>query len=320
MSKSALITGISGMDGSLLADLLLERGYKVHGLIRRTALYPDSLRNLKHLEGKIELHFGDLENENHLAYLVHDLKPDEIYHMASQSDVRVSFDIPEYTGDVTGLGTTRLLEAVRYFSPGSKVYNAASSEMFGDALAPQNESSPMHPRSPYGAAKLYSYHMCQIYRESYKLFISNGICFNHEHPRRGRNFVTQKIALAVNEIKRGERKELFLGNLEAMRDWGWAPDYVEAMWRMLQQDKPDDFVVGTGRAYSVRAFMEEAFRCVGLSWEEYVKIDPSLFRPVEVPVLLADASKARRILGWKPSVAFYALVRLIVKADGSPVS
>lgn len=235
--------------------------------------------------------------------------------MASQSDVRVSFDIPEYTGEITGLGTTRLLEAVRKFSPSSKVYNAASSEMFGDTSPPQNENTPMLPRSPYAAAKLYSFNMCRIYREAYGLFIASGICFNHECFRRGENFVTKKIVKAACEIARGKRKELFLGNLEAKRDWGYAEDFVKAMHLVLQQDKPDDFVIGTGEVHSVKEFVEEAFRLVGLDWKKYVKIDPNLYRPIETNCLCADARKAREVLGWTPSISFKELIKIMIEVE-----
>jgi GDPmannose 4,6-dehydratase len=315
VSKVAFITGITGQDGSLLAELLLEKGYEVYGTIRRTALYPESLKNIERIRDKLSLYFADLQNENHLSYLVSEIKPQEIYHMASQSDVRVSFDIPEYTGEITGLGTTRLLEAVRKFSPSSKVYNAASSEMFGDTSPPQNENTPMLPRSPYAAAKLYSFNMCRIYREAYGLFIASGICFNHECFRRGENFVTKKIVKAACEIARGKRKELFLGNLEAKRDWGYAEDFVKAMHLVLQQDKPDDFVIGTGEVHSVKEFVEEAFRLVGLDWKKYVKIDPNLYRPIETNCLCADARKAREVLGWTPSISFKELIKIMIEVE-----
>jgi len=314
-SRVAFITGIDGMDGSYLSELLLERGYEVHGMVRRTALYPESLRNIKHIRDKLHLHFGDLQNENHISALIYEIKPDEIYNLASQSDVRVSFDIPEYTGDVTGLGVTRLLEAVRKFSPRSKLYQASSSEMFGTSAPPQNENGPFRPRNPYAAAKLYAHHMCQIYRDAYSLFIACGILFNHESPRRGENFVTRKIVKAACEIARGERKELFLGNLEAKRDWGYAPDYVKAMWMMLQQEKPDDFVIGTGEVHTVKEFVEEAFRFVGLDWEKYVKADPNLYRPTETFYLHADTRKAEAELGWRPTVRFKELVKIMVEAE-----
>lgn len=315
MSKTAFITGVSGQDGSYLAELLLEKGYKVHGTIRRTALYPESLKNIEHIRDKLHLYFADLSTEHHLCSLIHEIKPDEIYNLASQSDVRVSFDIPEYTGNVTGLGVTRLLEAVRKFSPSSKVYQASSSELYGNASPPQNEETPMIPRSPYSAAKLYAHNMCHIYREGYGLFIARGIFFNHESPRRGINFVTRKITVAVNEIASSERKELYLGNLEAKRDWGYAPDYVRAMWMMLQHERPDDFVIGTGEVHTVQEFVEEAFSLVGLDWAKYVKISRDLYRPTETNFLCADARKAEAELGWRPTVSFKELVRIMVKND-----
>jgi len=310
----ALITGITGQDGSYLAELLLSKGYEVHGLIRRTALYPESLKNIEHIKDKLELHYGDLATENHLSALMAELHPDEIYNLASQSDVRISFDIPEYTGDITGLGVVRLLEAIRKFSPNSRFYQASSSEMFGNSPPPQNEDTPMHPRSPYGAAKLYGYNIVRVYRDSYNLFCCNGILFNHESERRGRNFVTRKITESLPRILSGEQETLYLGNLNAKRDWGYAPDYCEAMWLMMQ-DKPDDFVIGTGEAHSVSEFLEVAFSRVGLDWQKYVKTDPQLYRPSEVNYLLADASKARRILGWQPRTSFNDLVRIMVDTE-----
>lgn len=315
MNKVAFITGITGQDGSYLAELLLEKGYEVHGLIRRTALHPDSLRNIEQIRDKLTLHFGDLTHELHLCSIIHDLKPDEIYNLAAQSDVRVSFDLPEYTGNVTGLGVTRLLEAVKRFSPNSRVYQASTSEMFGATPPPQNENTPFRPSSPYGAAKYYAYCMTKIYREGYGTFVVNGILFNHESPRRGKNFVTRKITSAVAEIIRGERDTLYLGNLESKRDWGYAPDYVKSMWLMLQQPEPDDFVIGTGIAHTVQDFLEEAFRAVDLDWHKYVKIDPALYRPIEVNYLLADPRKAREVLGWEPSISFSESVKIMVEAD-----
>ena len=293
----------------------MSKGYEVHGMIRRTALYPESLKNIEHVRDKLVLHFGDMSTEHHLCSLVHEIQPDEIYNLASQSDVRVSFDIPEYTGDATGLGVTRLLEAVRRFSPNSKFYQASSSEMFGNSAPPQNENGPFRPRNPYAAAKLYAHHMCSIYREAYGLFVACGILFNHESPRRGKNFVTRKITSAVHEIATGRRTELFLGNLEAKRDWGHAPDYVEAMWLMLQQDTPDDFVIGTGEVHTVQEFVEEAFRLVNLDWRDYVKIDSALYRPAETVYLHADARKAEAELGWKPTVTFHELIRIMLEAE-----
>jgi len=315
--ETALITGISGQDGSYLAELLLGKGYEVHGLIRRTALYPESLQNIEHILNKVNLHYGDLATENHLSALIAELQPNEVYNLASQSDVRVSFDIPEYTGDITGLGVLRVLEAIRKFSPKSKFYQASSSEMFGNSKPPQNEDAPMHPRSPYGVAKLYGYNITRMYRDSYNLFCCNGILFNHESERRGKNFVTRKITNGIVQILAGKLDKLYLGNLDAKRDWGYAPDYCRAMWLMLQQDKPDDFVVGTGESHSVRDFLDRSFSFVGLNWEEYVEIDPNLYRPSDVNYLLADASKARRILGWHPSVTFEELVIKMVNSERS---
>lgn len=312
VTKTALITGISGQDGSYLAELLLGKGYEVHGLIRRTALYPESLKNIEHIQDKLKLHYGDLATENHLSVLMAELQPDEVYNLASQSDVKISFDIPEYTGDITGLGVVRLLEAIRKFSSKSKFYQASSSEMFGNSPPPQNEDSPMHPQSPYGAAKLYGYSISKIYRDSYKLFCCNGILFNHESERRGRNFVTRKITQNLPHILSGEQSKLSLGNMDAKRDWGYAPDYCEAMWLMMQVDKADDFVIGTGETHSVKEFVSYAFGYVGLDWEKYVEIDPNLFRPAEVNHLQADASKAKRILGWKPKTSFSELVQKMV--------
>jgi len=311
---TALITGITGQDGSYLAELLLFKGYEVHGLIRRTALYPENLKNIAQIQERLCLHYGDLATDNHLSAVIAELQPDEIYNLASQSDVRISFDIPEYTGEITGLGVVRLLEAIRKFSPKSRFYQASSSEMFGNSPPPQNEDTPMNPRSPYGAAKLYGYNIVRVYRDSYNLFCCNGILFNHESERRGRNFVTRKITESLPRILSGEQETLYLGNLNAKRDWGYAPDYCEAMWLMMQ-DKPDDFVIGTGEAHSVSEFLEVAFTRVGLDWQKFIKIDPQLYRPSEVNYLLADASKARRILGWQPRTSFNDLVRIMVDTE-----
>lgn len=313
MSNVALITGITGQDGSYLAEYLLKKGYEIHGMIRRTALHPDSMKNIQPIENEITIHFGDMTHESQICYLLQSLQPNELYNLAAQSDVRVSFDIPEYTQNVTSIGVTRLLEAVRKFSPRTKMYQAGSSEMFGSSPPPQNELTPFRPRSPYGVAKYAAHCMTQIYREGYGIFVSNGILFNHESPKRGKNFVTKKITSAVNEIVRGERKELFLGNLEGKRDWGYAPDYVQAMWLMLQETEPDDYVIGTGETHTVGEFVKEAFSLVNLDWERYVKIDQNLYRPVEVDYLLADASKAREKLGWSPSVAFKELVKIMME-------
>ncbi len=301
---------MSGQDGSYLAEFLLSKNYEVHGLIRRSAT--DNLKNIAGIKDRISLHYGDLENEHHLCSLVNKLQPTEIYNLASQSDVRISFDIPEYTGNSTGLGVTRILEAVRNFSPKSRVFQASSSEMLGNTTPPQNENTPMMPRSPYGVAKLFGYHMCKIYREAYGLFICNGISFNHESPRRGENFVTKKIVKGLLDAKRGRIKKLYLGNLEAKRDWGFAGDYVKAFYLMLQQDKPDDYIIGTGEAHSVKDFLNIASEYIGVNWKDYVEIDKSLFRPTEVNYLLADSRRAREKLGWKPEVSFRDLIKMMV--------
>jgi GDPmannose 4,6-dehydratase len=318
--KKALVTGITGQDGSYLAELLLAKGYEVHGLVRRSSTF--NTRRIDHLYvdphdagARFFLHYGDLSDSGQLSHLIYNIQPDEIYHLAAQSHVRVSFDMPEYTGDITGLGVTRLLEAIRRSGIKTRFYQASSSELFGASPPPQNEETPMRPRSPYAAAKLYGYWMTRNYREGYRLFAVNGIMFNHESPRRGETFVTRKITRAVARIKFDLQKKLYLGNLEARRDWGYAPDFVEAMWLMLQQDTPEDLVIATGEAHSVREFLEEAFAHVNLDWREYVEIDPRYFRPTEVDFLLGDASKARRILGWQPRVSFPELVRIMVDAD-----
>jgi GDPmannose 4,6-dehydratase len=321
MSKKALITGITGQDGSYLAELLLSKGYEVHGVIRRSSSFNtdriDHLYQDIHVHGvKLFLHYGDLSDSAALARLLHDLQPDEIYNLGAQSHVRVSFDVPEYTGDITALGATRLLDAVRETANKARFYQASSSEMYGLVQAvPQREDTPFYPRSPYGAAKVYAYWMTVNYRESYKLHASNGILFNHESPRRGETFVTRKITRALARIKAGLQKELYLGNLDAKRDWGYAPEFVEAMWLMLQQDEGGDYVVATGETHSVREFLEEAFACVNLDWKEFVKIDPRYYRPAEVDLLIGDASKAKRVLGWQPKTTFKELVKIMVQAD-----
>ena len=321
MSKKALISGITGQDGSYLAELLLSKGYEVHGIIRRSSSFNteriDHLYMDPHVHGvKLFLHYGDLSDSASLMRLLHDLKPDEVYHLGAQSHVRVSFDVPEYTGDVTALGTTRLLEAIRETAPKARFYQASSSEMYGLVQAvPQREDTPFYPRSPYGAAKVYGYWMTVNYRESYKMHASNGILFNHESPRRGETFVTRKITRALARIKAGMQKELFLGNLDAKRDWGYAPEYVEAMWLMLQQEQAGDYVIATGETHSVQEFLEEACSCAKLDWKEYVKIDPRYYRPAEVDLLIGDASKAKKILGWQSKTSFAELVRIMVQAD-----
>jgi GDPmannose 4,6-dehydratase len=316
----ALITGITGQDGSYLVDLLLSKGYEAHGLIRRASTFNTGrLEHVyvdPHLPGaRMFLHYGDLADSGQLTNLIYNVQPDEIYHLGAQSHVRVSFDTPEYTGDITGLGTTRILEAVRRSGVKARFYQASSSEMFGASPPPQNESTPFYPRSPYGAAKVYSFWMAVNYREAYGMFVSNGILFNHESPRRGETFVTRKITRAVARIAAGTQKELFLGNLDARRDWGFALEYVEAMWRILQHDRGDDFVVATGETHSVREFLEEAFSYAGLDWKAHVRIDPRYLRPTEVEVLIGDASKAKRLLGWEPRTSFRDLVRIMVDAD-----
>ena len=318
--KRALITGITGQDGSYLAELLLHKGYEVHGLIRRASTF--NTDRINHIyqdphepNAKLFLHYGDLANGEQLSNLIYNLKPDEIYHLGAQSHVRVSFDTPEYTGDVTGLGTTRVLEAVRRSGIKTRYYQASSSEMFGAASPPQSEETPFKPQSPYACAKVYSFWMAVNYREGYDIFACNGILFNHESPRRGETFVTRKITRAIANIVAKRQEKLYLGNLKAKRDWGYAPEYVEAMWQMLQQDRPDDFVIGTGETHSVQEFLDEAFEYVDLDPEEYVEIDQRYFRPTEVEFLLADPSKARKELGWEPKVAFKELVRIMVDAD-----
>jgi GDPmannose 4,6-dehydratase len=351
MTKKALITGITGQDGSYLTELLLSKGYEVHGLIRRASTFNTKRINHlyidPHLSGaKLFLHYGDLSDAGQLTHLVYNIQPDEIYHLGAQSHVRVSFDMPEYTGDITALGTTRLLEAIRRSGIKTKFYQASSSEMFGSSSPPQNELTRFHPRSPYAAAKVYAYWMAVNYREGYSIFACNGILFNHESPRRGETFVTRKITRAVANIITGNQKTLYLGNLEAKRDWGFTPEYVECQWLILQRDMPDDYVIGTGESHMVREFVEHAFNYAGieLEWrgeglseegiiqsmnsmlapvsetglkvgDSVVKIDPKYFRPAEVDFLLADASRARKELGWVPKVTFNELVKIMVDAD-----
>jgi GDPmannose 4,6-dehydratase len=318
--KKALIVGITGQDGSYLAELLLSKGYEVHGLIRRSSTFNtdriDHLYQDRHnKEVKLFLHYGDLSEGSRLVSLIGELKPDEIYNLGAQSHVRVSFDEPEYTGDITGLGTSRMLEAVRLVSPNSRFYQASSSEMFGATPPPQNEETPFYPRSPYGAAKVYSYWMTKNYREAYGLFAVNGILFNHESPRRGETFVTRKITRAVARIKAGLQHKLYLGNLDAIRDWGYAPEYVEGMWRMLQHDKPMDFVLATGHAATIRDFLDASFSHLALDWKEYVEFDPRYLRPTEVDSLVGDASLAELELKWKAKVQIPELARIMVEAD-----
>lgn len=318
--KIALITGITGQDGSYLAELLISKGYEVHGLVRRSSS-PNSYR-INHLlpdsfEGAnpLQLHYGDLSDSSRLFTMVESIRPDEVYNLAAQSHVRVSFDEPEHTGDTTGLGTIRLLEAIRTVGTHTRFYQASSSEMFGASPPPQNEETPFYPRSPYGAAKVYSYWVTKNYRESYDMFATNGILFNHESPRRGETFVTRKITRAVAKIVAGQQDTLYLGNLDAVRDWGYAPEYVEAMWRMLQLDSPEDYVVATGTKYSVRDFLDFSFAAVGLDWEKHVKFDSGLLRPTEVDALVGDSTKIRLDTGWSASVYGQELAELMVRED-----
>ncbi len=318
--KRALITGITGQDGSYLAEFLLEKGYEVHGLIRRSSTFNtdriDHIYQDPHVADiKLHLHYGDLSVSGQMADLIYNIQPDEIYNLGAQSHVRVSFDMPEYTGDVTGLGTVRLLEAIRKTGVKTKFYQASSSEMFGSAPAPQNEQTPFEPRSPYSAAKVYAYWLVKNYREGYDIFASNGILFNHESPRRGETFVTRKITRTATRIKLGLQDKLYLGNLEAKRDWGFAGDFLEAMWLILQQDKPDDYVIATGENHSVREFAEKVFQKLSLDYEEYIEIEQRYFRPTEVDVLLGDSTKAQEKLGWKPKVTFDQLIDMMVEAD-----
>ncbi|KAF5063527.1 GDP-mannose 4,6-dehydratase [anaerobic digester metagenome] len=320
MTKTALITGITGQDGSYLAELLLSKGYEVHGLIRRSSTFNTSRIDSIYVdphdpEAKLFLHYGDLSDSEQISNIIYNIRPDEIYHLGAQSHVRVSFDTPEYTGNVTGLGTTRLLEVLRRSNSNIRFYQASSSEMFGSASPPQGEDTPLCPRSPYACAKVYAYWMARNYREGYNLFACNGILFNHESPRRGETFVTRKITRAIPNLLSGKEKYLYLGNLDARRDWGFSPEYVECMWKMLQKREADDYVLGTGETHSVREFLEEAFSYVGLHVDEHVRIDPKYFRPTEVEVLIADAEKARRELDWSPKVTFPELVRIMVDAD-----
>ncbi|WP_120005409.1 GDP-mannose 4,6-dehydratase [Nesterenkonia muleiensis] len=320
MTKRALITGITGQDGSYLAELLLAKGYEVHGIIRRASTFNTS--RIDHLyvdphdpNAKLFLHYGDLSDGGRLVTLLSRIDPDEVYNLAAQSHVRVSFDEPEYTADVTGSGTIRLLEAVHLAGVKARFYQASSSELYGATPPPQSEKTPFYPRSPYAAAKLYSYWITKNYREAYDMFAVNGILFNHESPRRGETFVTRKITRAVARIKAGVQKDLYLGNLEAIRDWGYAAEYVEGMWRMLQADTPEDYVLATGVGYTIKDFLEASFGHVGLDWQEYVKFDERYLRPTEVDALIGDSSKAQSELGWTPTVDGVALAKIMVDAD-----
>ncbi len=318
--KKALITGITGQDGSYLAEFLLSGGYEVHGIIRRASTFNTS--RIDHIyedphqaEARLFLHYGDLSDSEQISNVIYNIKPDEVYHLGAQSQVRVSFDIPEYSGNVTGLGTTRILETIRRSGNQVRFYQASSSEMFGKSKAPQHEDTPFKPRSPYACSKVYAYWMAVNYRQGYHIFACNGILFNHESPRRGETFVSRKITRAIAAILAKKQDYLYLGNLEAKRDWGFAPEYAEFMYKMLQNDKPEDFVLGTGESHSVKEFVKEAFSYVGLESQKYVKIDPRYFRPTDVEELTADAAKAKRVLGWRPRIGFRELIRIMIDAD-----
>jgi GDPmannose 4,6-dehydratase len=321
MTKRALITGITGQDGSFLTELLLEKGYEVYGIIRRSSSF--NTDRIDHLyqdphepDTRLRLVYGDLNDSSSLNTLIRQIRPAEIYNLGAQSHVRVSFDVPEYTGEVTGIGTVRLLEAIREAGIQPKFYQASSSELYGKVVeTPQTETTPFYPRSPYACAKAYAYWITVNYRESYGMFACNGILFNHESERRGETFVSRKITRAATRIKLGLQKKLYMGNLDARRDWGYARDYVEAMWLMMQAEEPDDYVIATGETHSVREFLEEAFGYLGLDWEQYVEIDPRYFRPAEVDLLLGDPTKARTVLGWEPKVSFKELVKIMVDGD-----
>ncbi len=318
--KKALITGITGQDGSYLAEFLLSKGYEVHGIIRRASTFNTS--RIDHIyvdphkpEARLFLHYGDLSDSEQISNVIYNIKPEEVYHLGAQSHVRVSFDIPEYSGNVTGLGTTRALEAIRRSGNKIKFYQASSSEMFGVSRPPQNEDTLFKPRSPYACSKVYAYWMVVNYREGYDIFASNGILFNHESARRGETFVSRKITRAIAAILAKKQDCLYLGNLEARRDWGFAPEYVEFMYKMLQNNRPEDFVIGTGETHSVKGFVKEAFFYVGLDWKKHVKIDPRYLRPTEVEELVADSTKAKENLGWQPKIKFKELVRIMIDAD-----
>ena len=321
MSKKALVTGITGQDGSYLAELLLAKGYEVHGIIRRASSF--NTQRLEHIysdphapKHKLILHYGDLSDASGLSRLIGKIQPDEVYNLAAQSHVRVSFDAPEYTADIVGTGTIRLLEAIREVGIKPRFYQASSSEMYGKVMeVPQTETTPFYPRSPYACAKVYSYWITVNYRESYGMHASNGILFNHESPRRGETFVTRKITRAVAAIKLGRQDKLFLGNIDSKRDWGFAKEYVEAMWLMLQQPEPDDYVIATGETHSVREFLEVSFGHLGLDWKKHVEIDPRYYRPAEVDLLIGDPTKAKKKLGWEPKVTFADLAKLMVDSD-----
>jgi GDPmannose 4,6-dehydratase len=319
-SKRAFITGVTGQDGSYMAGQLLEKGYEVHGLVRRSSTFNrsriDHLHHDEHLPGQnLHLHYGDVTDAARMSELIHDLRPHEVYNLAAQSHVRVSFDEPAYTAQATGVSTLNLLEAIRSTDKSIRFYQASTSEMFGASPPPQNEDTPFYPRSPYGAAKVYSYWITKNYREAYDMFAVNGQLFNHESPRRGETFVTRKITMAVANIVKGTQKEIWMGNLDSIRDWGYAPEYTEGMWRMLQASEPEDFVLATGSAYTIKDFLTLSFEHAGLDWQEYVKFDPKFLRPTEVDELIGDASKAKRVLGWEAKVLPPELARIMVDAD-----
>lgn len=320
MRKTALVSGITGQDGSYLTELLLYKGYEVHGLIRKSSTFNTS--RIDHVytdphdpDTRLYLHYGDLSNLEQVSNLIYNIQPQEVYHLGAQSHVQVSFEMPEYTGDVTGLGTTRFLEAIRRSGIETKFYQASSSELFGSSPPPQNESSPFAPRSPYAAAKLYAYWITKNYREAYHIFATNGILFNHESPRRGETFLPRKVAMAIARIQAGVQQKLYVGNLKARRDWGYAPEYVEVMWNLLQLDEPGDYVIGLGESHSVEEFVIEAFTYAGLDWEKFVEIDPRYVRPTDVNHLEADATKARQAVGWSPKIRFAELTRIMVDAE-----
>jgi len=320
MIKKALITGVTGQDGSYLAELLISKGYEVHGIIRRASTFNTS--RIGHIyvdphskKAKLLLHYGDISDAEQINNIIFNIRPDEVYHLAAQSHVRVSFDIPEYTGNITALGTTRILEAIRRCGRKIKFYQASSSEMFGSALPPQSETTQFQPQSPYACAKLYSYWLTRNYRDGYNIFACNGILFNHESPRRGETFVSRKITRAIASILAGKQDKLFLGNLDARRDWGFAPEYTEMMWEILQQGKSDDYVIGTGESHSVKELVKEAFSYVGLNWKKYVNIDPRYFRPTEVNCLIADINKVKKVFKWQPKLNFQDLIKIMIDAD-----
>lgn len=319
-AKRALITGVTGQDGSYMAEQLLEKGYEVHGVVRRSSTFNrsriDHIHHDDHLPGKnLHLHYGDVTDAARMSQLVYDIRPQEVYNLAAQSHVRVSFDEPVYTAEATGVSTINMLEAIRSVDTSIRFYQASTSEMFGASPPPQNENTPFYPRSPYGVAKVYSYWITRNYREAYDMFAVNGQLFNHESPRRGETFVTRKITLAVASILKGKQSELWMGNLDAIRDWGYAKEYTDGMWRMLQADEPEDFVLATGTAYTIRQFLTLAFEHAGLEWEDYVKFDPKFLRPTEVDELIGDASKAKALLGWEAKVLPPELARIMVDAD-----